>query len=218
MKGWYGESQRHSLTARGIRSRAVLDPRTKKPIDVIPTRIRRYMEKITTLARMLREGVVSSIGWNGRPGEPTFYGGLTTGHDLGCGFGNVVVVFDVDRLIALNDISRVEYTEEFISDFPHVYDMIQGHGEVDNFFDAACEKEMFSTEPIRFTPDTIKEIEIRIGEERRTIYEDKVQDPITSLIVDKDDPDRFEKIRKQVEKRIKDEIPIEYHSKIRIVM
>lgn len=218
MKGWHGESQRHSLAARGIRTRAVLDPRTRKPVDIKPERIRRYMEKITTLARMLREEVVSNIGWSSRPGGPIFYGGLTTGHDLGAGFGNVVVSFDVDKLLELNDLSQIEYTKEFIHEFPVVYDMIQGHGEVDNFYDAACEEEMFATEPIRFTPDAIKEIEIRIGEERPTIFEDKVQDPITSLVVDRNDPDRFEKIRKQIEKRIKDEIPIEYHPKIRIVM
>lgn len=218
MKGWHGESQRHSLAARGIRTRAVLDPRTRKPIDAKLTSIRRYMEKITTLARMLRQGVVSNVGWSSRPGGPVFYGGLTTGRNMGAGFGNIVLVFDVDKLLELNDLSQVEYTKDFIHDFPGVYDMIQGHGEVDNFYDAACEEEMFATEPIRFTPDVIKEIEIRIGEERPTIFEDKVQDPITSLVVLKDDPDRFEKIRKQIEKRIKDEIPIEYHSKIRIVM
>lgn len=218
MKGWYGESQRHSLAARGIRTRAVLDPHTRKPIDVRLTSIRRYMEKITTLARMLRQGVVSNIGWSSRPGGPVFYGGLTTGRGMGAGFGNIVVAFDVDKLLELNNLSLIEYTKEFIREFPGVYDMIQGHGEVDNFYDAACEEEIFAIEPIRFTPDAIKEIEIRIGEERPTIFEDKVQDPITSLVVFKDDPDRFEKIREQVEKRIKDEIPIEYRSKIRIVM
>lgn len=216
MKGWHGESQRHSLAARGIRTRAVLDPRTRKPIDIKPTRIRRYVATVNHLGKTLREGVISKVGWGMLRGGPVYYGGLTTGGELGDAFGNVIITFDPDRLLEVNDLSYVEYTEEFAGEFPDVEEMVLGHTEVDVFTDCKVEHELFSTEPIRFTPDTITEILIRYGEEQPTIFDDRVQDPISHVIVDKDDPDRFNKIRKAIERRIIDEVPLEYHTKIRL--
>jgi len=217
MKGWHGESQRHSLASRGIRTRAVLDPRTRKPIDIKPTRIRRYVGTVNHLGKTLREGVISKLGWGMLHGGPVYYGGLTTGGELGDAFGNVIITFDPDKLLELNDLSYVEYTSEFAGEFPDVEEMVLGHTEVDVFTDCKCEQELFSTEPIRFTPDMVKDILIRYGEEQYTMYEGKVQDPISHTIVDKDDPDRFNKIRQAIERRIIDEVPSEYHSKIRLV-
>lgn len=216
MKGWHGESQRHSLAARGIRTRAVLDPRTRKPIDIKPTRIRRYVGTVNHLGKTLREGVISKVGWGMLHGGPVYYGGLTTGGDLGDAFGNVIITFDPDKLLELNDLSYVEYTSEFARDFPDVEEMVLGHTEVDLFADCKCEQELFSTSPIRFTSDTVREIVIWYGEQRPTMYENKVQDPISHIVVNKDDPDRFNKIRQAIERRIIEEVPLEYHSKIRL--
>lgn len=216
MKGWHGESQRHSLAARGIRSRAIVDPRTRKPIDMKPTMIRRYVGTINHLGKTLREGVISKIGWGMLHGETIYYGGLTTGESLEDAFGNVIIIFDPDKLLELNNLSYVEYSDEFAQEFPDVKEMVLGHTEVDEFTDCKCEQELFSTEPIMFTPGMVKSILIRYGEERYTIYEGKVQDPISHVIVDKDDPDRFEKIRKAIEKSITEHVPLEYHSKIRL--
>ena len=217
MRGWHDEPQRHSLAARGIRTRAVLDPRTRKPIDIEPTRIRRYVATVNHLGKTLREGVISKVGWGMLHGGPVYYGGLTTGANLGDAFGNVIITFDPEKLLELNDVSYVEYTSEFAEEFPDVEEMVLGHTEVDEFTDCRVEEELFSTEPIKFTPDTVMDILIRYGEEQYTMYEDKVQDPISHTIVDKNDPDRFEKIRKAIERRIIDEVPSEYHSKIRLV-
>ena len=217
MKGWHGESHRHSLAARGIRTRAVLDPRTRKPIDIKPTRIRRYVEKISHLGRMLNKGIVSETGY-GCPlaSKDRYYGGLTTGGNLGDAFGNIVITFDVDRMLELNDLMYVEYTEEFEEEFPDIYDLVRGNTEVDNIKDAACECEMYSTRPIRFTPDAIKSIEIRLGDLKPTMFEDKVMDASTSLVVDKKDPNKWDKIVERIKKDIKLEVPSEYHSKITI--
>lgn len=215
-KGWHGESQRHSLAARGIRTRAVLDPRTRKPIDIRPTRIRRHVATVNHLGKTLREGVISKVGWGMIHGGPVYYGGLTTGRNLGDAFGNVIITFDPDKLLELNDLSYVEYTDEFAREFPDVEEMVLGHTEVDVFTDCKVEHELFSTKPIRFTPDVVESILIGYGEQRPTIYEDKVQDPISHTIVDKDDPEKYEKIRQAIERRIIDEVPLEYHSKIRL--
>ena len=215
-KGWYYEPERHSLAGRGIRTRAVLDPRTTKPIDIKPTRIRRYVATVNHLGKTLREGVISKVGWTTRRDGPTYYGGITTGEDLGDAFGNVIIVFDPEKLLELNDISYVEYTNKFAREFPDVKDMVLGNTDVDRIIDCVMEQEMFSTEPIRFTPDTVKEIVIHYGEEAYTRFEGKVQDPISHTIVDRDDPEKYEKIRQAIERRIIDEVPLEYHSKIRL--
>jgi len=215
MKGWHGESQRHSLAARGIRSRALIDPRNKTPIDVQPIRIRRYVSTVNHLGKTLREGVISNAGW-GRSYDKIYYGGLTTGGNLGDAFGNVIITFDEDKLLEINDLSFVEYTDEFMKDFPGVENMVLGNTDVDDFKDCKCEHELFSTKPVRFTPDMVTDILIRYGEEAHTIYEDKVQDPISHTIVEKNDPERFKKIREAIERSIIFEVPPEYHSKIRL--
>jgi hypothetical protein len=121
-------------------------------------------------------------------------------------------------MLELNDLSYVEYTEEFEEEFPDIYDLVRGNTEVDNIKDAACECEMYSIRPIRFTPDAIKSIEIRLGDLKPTRFDDKVMDASTSLVVDKKDPKKWDKIVEHIEKNIKDEIPVEYHSKITIAV
>jgi hypothetical protein len=187
MKGWPNESGRHALAARGIKTRGVYNPMTKRRIKT-PKKIYRHVKDLYTLSEVLKTGKISDIGYG------KMYGGLTTQEGFYGLFGEVMIEFKGDILAKDNDIFPVVYKKEFFKKYPKARHMVRGKSDFDGPLEGLeYEHEYFSIEPIRFTPDMVTEITIVCGpgfEDRKTW---------------------------EIKKFIRENIPKEYTSRIKLV-
>ena len=219
-KGWFNESARHSLAARGIRTRSsgVVDPSGRLVKDQYIDNMLRVYSSIKDLGETLRRGkigkdingVVGGITTNDSPHDEFTFGMI----------GQVILTLDPEIMLKRNDLIRIEYTPEFFEkniDIAKrvgagtVTDEIEKSGKIspenmDELVMYEFEEELVSRTPVVIPPHAVKRIDIPFG--------DWYHDPITGedieykkRMTDEDESYRFER---KIIKEIKKEIPEEY--------
>ena len=176
MKGWYNESMRHSLAARGIstRARALVKP-SGSPDPRKIKHLTRMERSIKDLGRVLSRGRLDYTDFD-------IYGGLTTAWPIDegsniSGMGWVIMTLDPEIILKKNDLIKIDYTTEFFRENVEIGDRVRGNvtavWEPKELVEYKDEEELVSFSPIIIPPEAVQRVEIHYG--------DNIPDPITGL-------------------------------------